>query len=80
MSATFTSVLNWGIKILWMLMFILLLFQGSYVYYQTGTDGTSGSVQRLQMSQVFQGLPNDIDAATLWTGNNKAYFFKGKSQ
>ena len=60
-------------------MFILLPFQGSYVYYQTGTDGTSGSVQRLQISQVFQGLPNDIDAATLWTGNNKAYFFKGKS-
>ena len=60
-------------------MFLFILFQGSYVYYQTGTAGTSGSLQRQPISQVFLGLQDNIDAATLWTGNGKAYFFKGKS-
>ena len=53
--------------------------QRSYVYYQIGTPGTSGLLQRQPISQVFQGLPNHIDAATLWTKNDKAFFFKGKS-
>ena len=53
--------------------------QGSYVYFQIGTHGTPGLLQRYRISQVFQGLPNDIDAATLWSRNNIAFFFKGKS-
>jgi matrix metalloproteinase-14 (membrane-inserted) len=31
------------------------------------------------ISDGFQGIPNSIDAAFVWSGNGKIYFFKGQS-
>ena len=47
------------------------------MYTQEGTTGTSGQVTKRLIRDLFPGLPDNIDAATIWTGNNKAYFFKG---
>ena len=42
--------------------------------------GTEGYVNYPQaISDVFPGLPPNVDAATVWTGNNKLYFFKGNT-
>ena len=30
------------------------------------------------ISEEFEGIPNDIDAAFMWSRNNKLYFFKGE--
>lgn len=30
-----------------------------------------------QISRIYQGIPNNIDAAFRWSGNNKIYFMKG---
>ena len=42
-----------------------------------GTDGYVNYAQTI--SDVFPGLPPNVDAATVWTGNNKLYFFKGNA-
>lgn len=30
-----------------------------------------------KISDGFQGIPSDVDAAMVWGGNGKIYFFKG---
>ena len=51
--------------------------QGSYVYTQRNSAGTYGQVTKRLIRDAIVGLEDNIDAATLWTGNDKAYFFKG---
>ena len=29
-----------------------------------------------KIARGFEGIPNDVDAAFVWTGNEKIYFFK----
>ena len=29
-----------------------------------------------EISKGFEGIPNDVDAAFVWSGNGKIYFFK----
>ena len=48
------------------------------MYVQRNTYGTKGFVVRQLISDVFPGLPSNIDAVTTWTWNDKMYFFKGK--
>lgn len=31
-----------------------------------------------EISEGFTGIPSDLDAAMVWSGNGKIYFFKGK--
>ena len=31
------------------------------------------------ISKGFDGIPNDLDAAFVWSGNDKIYFFKGSN-
>ena len=58
----------------------LYFLQGPYVYIMDEGYGTEGYVNYPQaISNVFPGLPPNVDAATVWTGNNKLYFFKGNA-
>ncbi len=51
------------------------------MYVMDDGYGTQGYVNYPQsISDVFPGLPSHIDAATIWTGNNKLYFFKGDKE
>ena len=52
--------------------------KGRYVYIMEDGYGTDGYVNYAQaIGDVFPGLPPNMDAATVWTGNDKLYFFKG---
>ncbi|XP_072050834.1 stromelysin-1-like [Amphiura filiformis] len=50
-------------------------FIGDMVYERVNDGIADGFPQ--QISQVFAGLPNNVDAALYYPGNRKTYFFKG---
>lgn len=50
-------------------------WKGDQYWRTSGTSVDCG--YPIQISDGWPGLPNNIDAAVLWGGNSKGYFFKG---
>jgi len=50
-------------------------FKGSQVWKFMAGGPAAGYPKPI--SEEFPGLPNDLDAAFVWSGNNRYYFFKG---
>lgn len=54
-----------------------LFLQGSK--YWRFSDRKMASGYPKEISVGFAGIPNDVDAAFVWSGNGKTYFFKGEN-
>lgn len=57
---------------------IFFWFQGRQ-YWRYVLNKMDGSYPKL-ISDGFQGVPDNIDAAMVWSGNGKIYFFKGEQK
>lgn len=51
------------------------VFKGKYYWRFENTNMDSGYPKLI--SKGFEGVPDNIDAAFVWSGNHKIYFFKG---
>ena len=57
----------------------LLVFQASRVFKFNAEDKSLAPSYPREISDVFPGLPNNIDSAFTWSGNGKLYVTKGKN-
>ncbi|XP_043228035.1 stromelysin-3-like [Amphibalanus amphitrite] len=55
---------------------LVFFFKGDKVWRMTNLPTVDEGYPKL-ISEEFQGIPNDIDAAFTWKRNKKIYFFKG---
>lgn len=51
------------------------VFRGKQ-YWRLSRNTTDPGYPKL-IRKGFDGIPNDVDAAFVWSGNDKIYFFKG---
>ena len=51
-------------------------FKGSQ-YWRFSTPGQLDSGYPKTLSDGFEGIPDNVDAALVWAANSKIYFFKG---
>ena len=52
-------------------------FKGSQ-YWRFTTPGQLDPGYPKSLSDGFEGIPNNVDAALVWAANSKIYFFKGQ--
>ena len=57
----------------------LLVFQASRVFKYNVEDKLLAPGYPREISDIFPGLPNNIDSAFRWSGNGKIYVTKGKA-
>ena len=57
-------------------MAYLCIYKGKYYWRFNGKE-PDGLGLPILISEGFPGIPNDVDTAFVWSGNQKLYFFKG---